>query len=321
MTSFAEIRVVFRAAAGPRRGFGHMVRCLSLARAMGVRPLMSVRGGAAVRETALALGADVLVGNSTRVLSDVEPDVVVIDDPIASDAKRWMAASRRVGALVVTVHDLGIGARGADLVIDGSVARQAKRKSGRRALIGSQFAVLDPRIASTRRHPIISRRVLIALGGGPHVTLAEAVATAIVGSDPYAEVRIAGGFLGRPRAVHPRITWIRPRGLAPELAQAKVAIVGGGVSLYEAAALGVPTIGVPVVKAQVPTVLAFARKGAALGVPFASPPQTAATKALALLNDSGQRDELSRRSRALVDGRGAWRAAAAVIALAKESRG
>jgi spore coat polysaccharide biosynthesis predicted glycosyltransferase SpsG len=321
MKPFAEIRVVFRAAAGPRRGFGHMVRCLSLARAMGVRPLMSVRGGAPIRETALALGADVLIGNGTRVLLDVEPHVVVIDDPIASDAKRWMKAARRVGALVVTVHDLGIGARGADLVIDGSVTRQAARKSGRRALIGSQFAVLDPRIASTRRQPEISSRVLIALGGGPHATLAEAVASAIVASDPYTEVRIAGGFLGRPRAVHPRIKWVRPRGLAPELAQAKVAIVGGGVSLYEAAALGVPTIGVPVVKAQVPTVLAFARRGAALGVPFAAPPQTAATKALALLNDREQQDELSRRSRALVDGRGAWRAAAAVIALAREPRG
>ena len=97
-----------------------MVRCLSLARALGVRPLMSVRGGAVVRETALALGADVLLDEGTRVLSAIEPDVVVIDDPIAKDAKRWMAAARRVGALVVTVHDLGIGARGADLVIDGS---------------------------------------------------------------------------------------------------------------------------------------------------------------------------------------------------------
>jgi spore coat polysaccharide biosynthesis predicted glycosyltransferase SpsG len=247
--------------------------------------------------------------------------VVVIDDPITKDAKRWMAAARRVGALVVTVHDLGIGARGADLVIDGSVTRPAPRRSGRRALIGSKFAVLDPRIAKTKRPAALSSRVLIALGGGPHTMLAEAVASAIVATDPYTEVRIAGGFLARPRRVHPRIKWVRSRGLAPELAQAKVAIVGGGVSLYEAAALGVPTIGVPVVKSQVPTVLAFQRRGAALGVPFAAPPQTAATKALALLNDRQQRDELSRRSRALVDGHGAWRAAAAVIALAKEQRG
>jgi hypothetical protein len=154
-----------------------MVRCLSLARALGVRPLMSVRGGAAVRETALALGADVLLDEGTRALSAVEPDVVVIDDPITKDAKRWMAAARRIGALVVTVHDLGIGARGADLVIDGSVTRSATRRSERRALIGSKFAVLDPRIAKTKRPTMLSSRVLIALGGGPHSMLAEAVAS------------------------------------------------------------------------------------------------------------------------------------------------
>jgi UDP-2,4-diacetamido-2,4,6-trideoxy-beta-L-altropyranose hydrolase len=321
MTSFAEIRVVFRAAAGPRRGFGHMVRCLSLARALGVRPLMSVRGGARVREAALALGADVLEDDGPRALAGLRPDVVVIDDPVASDALRWMVAARRVGALVVTVHDLGLGARGADLVIDGSITHNAPRSSGRRALTGAKFAVLDPRIAETRRPAAVSHRVLIALGGGPHADLAEGIAAAIVASDAHADVRIAGGFLSPPRPVHPRIRWVRPRGLASQLAKAKIAIVGGGVSLYEAAAMGVPAVGVPVVKSQVPTVLAFERRGAALGVKFAAPVQTTATKALALLNDREQLSELSRRSRALVDGRGAFRAAAAVVALASEQRG
>ena len=36
--------VVFRVAGGPRLGFGHIVRALSLAKAMQVAPRMSVRG-------------------------------------------------------------------------------------------------------------------------------------------------------------------------------------------------------------------------------------------------------------------------------------
>ena len=348
MTSSPDLRILFRAAAGPRRGFGHLVRCLSLARALGVRPLMSVRGGMRVRDTALGLGADVLADDTPRVLRFVRPDVVVIDDPIATDAKRWMRAARRLGALVVTIHDLGIGAHGADLVIDGSITRNAPRTAGRRALTGSRFAVLDPRVekfrsqgearrqkgavarpwsGSTREADRIRasgdvprRRVLIALGGGPHVELADELAQAIVAADAYAEVRIAGGFVAGPRRVHPRICWIRTRGLAPELARAEVAIVGGGVSLYEAAAIGVAAVGVPVVKAQEATVLAFARRGAALGVRFGAPTQTAATKALSLLNNPHHRMALSRRSRTLVDGQGATRAAAAVIALARERR-
>src|SRR5204862_8264107 len=92
-----ELRVVFRVAAGPRRGFGHLVRCLSMARALGVRPLLSVRGGTSVQETALALGADVLGDEGVRALARLQPDVVIIDDPIAADAHRWMRAARQIG--------------------------------------------------------------------------------------------------------------------------------------------------------------------------------------------------------------------------------
>jgi len=320
MTSFAEMRVVFRAAAGPRRGFGHLVRCLSLARALGVRPLLSLRGDAGARDTALALGADVLADDTMGVLLAMQPDVVVIDDPIAADARRWMAAARRIGALVVTVHDLGLGAHGADLAIDGSITRNVPRTAGKRTLTGSQFAVLDPRVAQMRRAPKQLRRVLIALGGGPHADLAEKIADTIVATDAYAQVRIAGGFVTAPLRRLPRITWVRPRGLAPELARAQVAVVGGGVSLYEAAAMGVPAVGVPVVKAQEATVLAFARRGAAVGVRFPASARTAAAKAVSLLNDHAQRAALARRSRTVVDGRGAWRAAAAVVAMTKEQR-
>ena len=47
MTSCGDLRILFRAPAGPRRGFGHLVRCRSLARALGVRPLIALRGGRA----------------------------------------------------------------------------------------------------------------------------------------------------------------------------------------------------------------------------------------------------------------------------------
>ena len=52
--------VVFQAAAGPRLGFGHLVRCRSLARALGLTPRVWVRGSAATRAAARALGCEVL---------------------------------------------------------------------------------------------------------------------------------------------------------------------------------------------------------------------------------------------------------------------
>lgn len=313
-----ETRVLFVAAAGPRRGYGHLVRCLSFARALGVRPLLAVRGGAHVEETALALGADVVKASSPRVVRALRPDVVVVDDPIARAAARWMAAARSAGALVVSVHDLGLGCRASDVLIDGSITRNARAAGHGLALTGSRFALLDPRVAAAGHRPRgdCRGRVLIALGGGPRVRLARAIAETIAAAEPRVEVRVAGGFNAAPRPAAGKIVWLGPtRGLVEELAQASTAIVAGGVSLYEACALGVPTVGLPVVPGQVPTVRAFGSRGAVIAAPLGASPDEVAGRALSVLKDEAMRRALARRARSLVDGRGAQRAAAIVAAM------
>jgi spore coat polysaccharide biosynthesis predicted glycosyltransferase SpsG len=340
MTTCADLRVLFCAAAGARRGYGHLVRSLSFARALGVRPLLAVRGTQQARDIALGLGADVVGAPATRAIRALRPDVVVVDDPSTPHAQRRIDAARRAGALVVTIHDLGLGCAEGDVVIDGSAASPVSARPGRVSLVGTRFAILDAQYAPAQRRahshprtvapshrrlhaPSHRKQVLIALGGGPHVRTAAAIARAIVAADPHAHVRIAGGFVARPRAVAPRVTWVTARrGLARELAGADVAIVGGGVSLYEACAMGVPAVALPVVSGQVPTVRAFAKRGAAIGldrigVNGGAAARNAAARAVALLNSPHQREALARRSTRFVDGQGASRAAAAVAALSQ----
>ena len=316
MTSCADLRILFRAPAGPRRGFGHLVRCRSLARALGVRPLIALRGGTPVEEAAVALGCDVVHGSANRLLRSLAPDVLVVDDPVTADARRWMAAGRRAGCLVVSVHDLGLGCLDADLVIDGSVTKNARARRGM-TLAGPQFALLDPALIEEdeSRDPY---SVLVALGGGPRAELAVDIAEAIVDAVPHATVRVAGGFVSTPTQVRQQITWVGPaRSLHQEMARASVAVVGGGVSLYEACALGTPAVGVPVVAAQRPTVAAFVARGAARG--SARGPVSAkqvAEECVSLLSDASMRRHLARMGQRLIDGRGAFRAAAAVAQLA-----
>jgi spore coat polysaccharide biosynthesis predicted glycosyltransferase SpsG len=299
------------------------VRCRSLARALGVRPLVAVRGGQRVIETAVALGCDVVQGRAARVLSRLDPDVLIVDDPIAADARRWMRAARRVGSLVVSIHDLGIGCLDADLVIDGSITKNARARNGL-TLAGPKYAVLDPSLdSSLRREPDHQERdpysVLVALGGGPRAELAHDIAEAIVEAHPQARVRIAGGFQGISREDAKRIAWIGPsRSLHQEMARASVAVVGGGVSLYEACAHGVAAVGVPVVKAQRPTVAAFVKRGVARGVTHGRrTAQSVAVQCAELLTDEAMRRHMARMGRRLIDGRGAFRAAAAVTQLAR----
>src|SRR5688572_1259369 len=143
MPSCADLRVLFCAAAGARRGYGHLVRSLSFARALGVRPLIAIRGNDQACDVALGLGAEIVASNATRAIRALRPDVVIVDDPSTPHAQRRIDAARRIGALVVTIHDLGLGCAEGDVVIDGSVASPVSARPGRVSLTGAKFAILD----------------------------------------------------------------------------------------------------------------------------------------------------------------------------------
>lgn len=342
MPASADLRVLFRAPAGPRRGFGHLVRCRSLARALGVRPLIAIRGGQPARAAARALGCDVIEGTLAAVIARIAPQVLVVDDPIASNARRWIACARRAGCRVVTVHDLGLGAREGDLVVDGSIVEVRRggprrrppasgepvqgsplRKHRQTFLRGPQFALLDPAFASrlqTARR-VRTTRVLVALGGGPRAALGYSIARAVHRELPWASIRIAGGFAVGSSGVRNRIVWTGPlNGLAGELTACDVAVVGGGVSLYEACARGVAAVAVPVVVPQRTTVRGFVDAGAALGDAGSAPDaERVARDVVRLLRNPALRSALAGQGRKLVDGRGAGRVADAIRHLVRGS--
>ena len=330
MTASADLRVLFRAPAGPRRGFGHLVRCRSLARALGAHPFLAIRGGDRACAAARTLGFELVAGSAATAIRRVAPDVLVVDDPIAADARRWIACARSNGVRVVTVHDLGLGAAEGDLVVDGSVVRAAtgggskdprlQRSEPRpRVLRGPRFAILDPAFSSVHRAARhgFAPRVLIALGGGPRAALASAIACAVRQQLPWTRIRIAGGFAPALPADRGHIEWTGPLdGLAAELSACDVAVVGGGVSLYEACARGVAAVAVPVVGPQRPTVRGFVTRHAARGTWRAFDADGVAREVVHLLRRPDVRVQLAARGRQLVDGRGAIRVADAVQQLA-----
>jgi len=319
--------VLCRADAGARRGFGHLLRARSLARALGVRPLISIRGPGHSVHVALALGCDVVKGSARRLIARLSPHILVVDDPSARDASQWIDAARTARVAVASIHDLGIGCLDADLVIDGSVA-PARLPGRRRAAMGPAFAILDPDLPRPRPAAARPRRVVVSLGGGPRAELACAIAGEIGRRAPDVEVCVVGGFVSDapPRRAWRRcpanVVWKGPsRHLPGELAKADVAVVGGGMSLYEACALGAAAVGVPVVKAQRRTVAGFVRRAAALGRTDAdASPRAIADDVLLLLRRRRVRKQVARTGRRLVDGQGARRAARAIGRLVEQVR-
>ncbi|MGQ0733325.1 MAG: hypothetical protein ACT4QD_06665 [Acidobacteriota bacterium] len=313
MSACADIRVLFRAPAGPRRGFGHLVRCRALARVLGVRPLVAVRGSQHSVDTALRLGCDVVRGSAQRLLGALAPELLVVDDPTTRHAAHWIRAAHERGIAVVSIHDLGLGSLGANGRIDGALAALRRR---RRDALAPAMAILDPHRLPPRGSGDLRRGVVVALGGGPRAEAACAIASEIARRAPDVEVRVAGRFVpAEPpeslwRRCPPNVVWVgASTDLLGEFANVNLAVVGGGMSLYEACALGAAAVGLPVVSSQRRTISTFVGAGAALGRPRAAVvPGSIAADDVRLLRQDRLRRQLTRTARRLVDGRSAERA-------------
>lgn len=320
-----RLQCVFRVAAGPRIGFGHLLRARALARAIGEPPIVSVRGGAMAREAARALGCTVVAG-SAGVLGLA--DVLIVDDPSAPHGARWVRSAHAAGVPSVAVHDAGIGVRRADLVVDGSIAARRAPRGGR-TLTGPSFCILDPRLLHVRRMPRGDRRgrrpvVLISLGGGEQVRRhAAAVVSEIARTSPNVSIRVATGMTQGPLPALPHGRWVvRRNGLGRELQRADIAVVAGGVTLYEACAIGTPVVATAVVPAQRVAIAGFVHAGAALdGGRIGTMPRAAArqvaTLVATLVESAAARRQLSANGRRLVDGHGAARVARQIARLRK----
>lgn len=312
---------LFRVAAGPRIGHGHLRRAEALARALGRPARVSIRGagGAATRLVAVA------PASAGATLDTVRPAVLILDDPKASHGRAWVAAAARRRVPVVSLHDLGIARVPSSLAIDGSVVSPARGWTAGRTLRGLSYAVIRPPRRTTRQGAV--RRVLVSLGGGPREALSRAVAEEVVRRLPDVDVfvtqlrdpSVAAGARARVRRV------VAADGLAAWLAKVDVAIVGGGMTLYEAVAAGVPTVALAVVPAQEPTIRGLARRRLTVAAGGASGTVRDVARRVAasverLARSAALRDVVRHEGPRVIDGGGARRVARAIVALAEEGR-
>ena len=218
MPIIRHVAVVFRVAAGPRLGFGHLVRCRAIARALGVEARVSIRGTAATRRAGTTLGLQVMAGGP-GLLDREAPRVLVVDDPSAAAARPWVGAARRRGVAVVVIGDGAKARLDADLTVDGSVVA-APDPADRTRLCGPRYAVVDPSVAARRaaRWPT-DNRILVAVGGGAHVFAhVPAVVAALARQAPGADILVAPGFTarrGRPSTARGALDFARAAGRRP----------------------------------------------------------------------------------------------------------
>lgn len=316
MTTGRSPFVLFATAAGPDLGFGHLVRCGVLADALGAGRQMALRGSLATTHAAIRFGWSVHRG--AGLVSALLPDLVVVDDPSPAHRERWVRLARTAHIPVAVICDGDSDRIEADLIVDGSFAARPDRR--RHRLAGPSWTALGAGVADRRARPLARspRQVLVALGGGAHIgRLGAAVAAELVRAIPDVHVDLAAGFVDAGlRRLPPQCRWVHaPSGLADHLATAAVAVVSGGVTMYEACALSTPVVAVPVVPAQRAAIDAAVAMGAVRSAARTTPPAIAQAVALLINNPSVAAVHATAAGR-LVDGRGAARVAARLVSLA-----
>ena len=283
---------------GPGIGLGHRRRCEAIAtelRALGFAPAIVTSGRGII-------AAPVVVVDSYKFRADDRarfvPDVVVAIDDLHRDLD--------VDVLVCpapTAHAMG-----------------AFDITARRVLLaGSRYCVIDPALARVPAAAITERveTILVTMGAADAMGLGAEIAGDLARRLPDAEIKLVIGPWGSQTVPAGVVAVCAPKSLASELANADVVVTAGGVTLLEALALGRPTIAIATADNQLDNVAACAAAGAAISCDVAG----VSAQVSVLCGDSDTRHRLSNAARALVDGRGAQRVAAAIAKRAAISCG
>lgn len=255
-------------------------------------------------------------------------DWLVIDH-YAIDA-RWQAQLGQVARRVFVIDDLADRAHDCDLLLDQNLqaapGRYASLLPGTaQTLLGPRYALLRPEFEAHRA--TLQRdaggavaRILVFLGGidAPGLTLPVLqMIEKLRGPDVQAEV-VVGAANPRREII---ADWCASRSwtilhdgnadMGSLTAACDLAIGAGGTTMWERAALAIPSVVVAIAENQKPGSEAVAAEGAALYVGDEGSVENGALEAAlrVVLTNPWLREQLSKRSALLVDGRGAARVA------------
>lgn len=353
------MKLLYRADGGYPIGTGHIFRAVRLIAALRERGQLCARlmlaEDAAALQIVGASGAQLCVLPPRRdkkavkpllqaapVLEQVavdRPDVIVVD--MLDTPEEEMAALAATGVPLVTFDDRGPGRFHADLIVNVLVTEPTPPllRPETRLLEGPAYAVLDPIYAEAHRNPLPRTfgeklRVLVTMGGADAAGLTVKVARALrrnrLLTRQLEEVEFTCGpaFPHRARlekvlesAPWPYQIHVGLPNLLDCYRRCDVAIVAGGLTMYEVCCVGIPSLAVcQPIDHQVELAERLKNEWAIWSVGYGRE-ATEAQIAYAVMGIARERHRrrLAARGPELVDGRGAERVAEALIEIAKES--
>lgn len=324
------MRILIRVDGSRSIGLGHTYRMLALAAVLRDRGhqvgFCSLQDSAANRlvkrrgfacETYAAGDRSSVV---SRVIENTCPQMV-LQDILRTDQESVRGIRSQIPFKLVHFDDTGAGLQLADAVINSIVFHWGAydRQTVNACLYeGPEYAILQRSILSLRRRPRTfrkRRRVLIAVGGSDTQGLTVRLLSAVLacqqemdirvnlgpGAVPTAELNEAGNGLGK------RVEIVQhSENLLSEFYRSDLVLCGGGVMLYELAALGVPAVAVATEDHEIRNLSFWEDAGTIVSAGHHSSLSTEKVMAAVanILEVPERAREMSRRGMELVDGRG-----------------
>ena len=337
--------LLLRADAGPGIGSGHAARLLALAEAWidagGRARMLTVAPSPALKVRAGLQGIELVALSAAHpdpkdlaatadAVQDSAPGTWLAVDGYGFDPA-YLSALRAAGARVLRVDDGPRGEIPCDVFLDSNPG--AERSSP--ALPHEALPLLGPHwtpmrssfalAGELRAGRTLARNLLISFGGwDPENATGLALRALRRVKTPFEAVVVVGPDNPRGDALAKLAEGLpvrleRMADMPMLMSKADLALIGGGVTMLEACAAGLPALVATVAENQEAGAADLAERGLvrSLGRATAVGEDALARALDELLLDAAERDRLSRAGRAVVDGHGAARVAAALLALSE----
>jgi spore coat polysaccharide biosynthesis protein SpsF len=333
---------LIRCDGGGKFGYGHVKRMVALARALrdreGMGVVFAVNGSDDALVPIRRAGFEaVAVTSETDTLHHVmdarRPDMLLLD---CREGPSRAELSGLHADTIAVIDDASERRLAADVAYYPPVPQAEAlewNNSSCAARIGWEWSLLGLAPTPPRPKPLSPRpTLLVAMGGSDPLELTLRAARALTRLDPVFRARFVIGPGTKDREkVAAAIVKLKSNfetiegadDLATEYASADLALAAFGVTAYELASFGVPALYLCLTEDHALSASAFeyAGMGISLGLAEQAADERIAKSVLALLSDAQRRREMHQAGRMTIDGNGAARIAADLVATLAAKRG